>query len=76
MCAATWKNNPTTVEYEAKAKGLEKERKAIAFVEDAAASLGLGPWRVCFQVVLPQLRLRVTRSSRTYSASFQAPVVR
>ncbi len=32
-------------------------------LEDTAASLGLGPWRVFFQVVLPQLRLAICGGS-------------
>ena len=32
-------------------------------IEDAAASLGLGPWRVFFRVVLPQLRLALCGGS-------------
>lgn len=32
-------------------------RRLDPALEDAAASLGLGPWRVFFRVVLPQLRL-------------------
>ena len=32
-------------------------RRLNPAIEDAAASLGLGPWRVFFRLVLPQLRL-------------------
>lgn len=34
-------------------------RRLDPAIEDAAASLGLGPWRVFFRVVLPQLRLAI-----------------
>ncbi|TWD45900.1 iron(III) transport system permease protein [Agrobacterium vitis] len=34
-------------------------RRLDPSIEDAAASLGLGPWRVFFRVVLPQLRLAI-----------------
>ncbi|MGG7518124.1 ABC transporter permease [Allorhizobium undicola] len=34
-------------------------RRLDPAIEDAAASLGLGPWRVFFRVILPQLRLPV-----------------
>jgi iron(III) transport system permease protein len=38
-------------------------RRLDPAVEDAAASLGLGPWRVFFRVVLPQLRLAICGGS-------------
>ncbi|WP_460451333.1 ABC transporter permease [Alsobacter sp. SYSU BS001988] len=38
-------------------------RRLDPALEDAAASLGLDPWRVFFQVVLPQLRLGVCGGS-------------
>lgn len=38
-------------------------RRLDPAIEDAAASLGLGPWRVFFRVVLPQLRLAVCGGS-------------
>ncbi|MBB4953711.1 iron(III) transport system permease protein [Agrobacterium vitis] len=34
-------------------------RRLDPAIEDAAASLGLGPWKVFFQVILPQLRLAI-----------------
>ncbi|MFB9911856.1 ABC transporter permease [Rhizobium paknamense] len=34
-------------------------RRLDPAMEDAAAALGLGPWRVFFRVVLPQLRLSI-----------------
>lgn len=34
-------------------------RRLDPALEDSAASLGLGPWRVFFRVVLPQLRLAI-----------------
>ena len=34
-------------------------RRMDPAMDDAAASLGLGPWRVFFRVVLPQLRLAI-----------------
>lgn len=34
-------------------------RRLDPAIEDAAASLGLGPWKVFFRVVLPQLRLAI-----------------
>lgn len=38
-------------------------RRLDPAMEDVAASLGLGPWRVFFQVVLPQLRLAICGGS-------------
>jgi iron(III) transport system permease protein len=38
-------------------------RRLDPAIEDAAASLGLGPWRVFFRVVLPQLRLAILSGS-------------
>jgi iron(III) transport system permease protein len=38
-------------------------RRLDPAVEDAAASLGLGPWRVFFRAILPQLRLAVCGGS-------------
>ena len=38
-------------------------RRLDPALEDAAASLGLGPWRVFFRVVLPQLRLAICGGS-------------
>jgi iron(III) transport system permease protein len=38
-------------------------RRLDPAVEDAASSLGLGPWRVFFRVVLPQLRLALCGGS-------------
>jgi iron(III) transport system permease protein len=38
-------------------------RRLDPSLEDSAASLGLGPWRVFFRVVLPQLRLAICGGS-------------
>jgi iron(III) transport system permease protein len=38
-------------------------RRLDPAIEDAAASLGLGPWRVFFRAVLPQLRLAICGGS-------------
>ncbi len=38
-------------------------RRLDPAIEDAAASLGLGPWRVFFRTVLPQLRLAICGGS-------------
>lgn len=38
-------------------------RRLDPAIEDAAASLGLGPWRVFFRAVLPQLRLAICSGS-------------
>jgi iron(III) transport system permease protein len=38
-------------------------RRLDPALEDSAASLGLGPWRVFFRVVLPQLRLAICGGS-------------
>ncbi len=38
-------------------------RRLDPALEDSAASLGLGPWRVFFKVVLPQLRLAICGGS-------------
>jgi iron(III) transport system permease protein len=38
-------------------------RRLDPAIEDAAASLGLDPWRVFFRVVLPQLRLAICSGS-------------
>ena len=38
-------------------------RRLDPAIEDAAASLGLGPWRVFFRAVLPQLRLAICAGS-------------
>lgn len=38
-------------------------RRLDPTIEDAAASLGLGPWRVFFRAVLPQLRLAICGGS-------------
>ena len=38
-------------------------RRLDPALEDSAASLGLGPWRIFFRVLLPQLRLAITGGS-------------
>ncbi|AVA19854.1 ABC transporter permease [Rhizobium sp. LEGMi198b] len=38
-------------------------RRLDPAIEDAAASLGLGPWRVFFRAILPQLRLAICGGS-------------
>ncbi|MET3856574.1 iron ABC transporter permease [Rhizobium sp. OAE497] len=38
-------------------------RRLDPAIEDAAASLGLGPWRVFFRTILPQLRLAICGGS-------------